>query len=947
MLNNLFGVVLRFREKEVALVGDISKMYHRVLIPPHDQHVHRFLWRNLDTSREPDVYVKTVLTFGDKPAPAMAQTAIRKTAQESQATNPDVAEVLTNNVYMDDICDSVDTIEEAQRLNQDIDSVLAKGGFSTKGWISNKDLTKNKMEISDVTEVFKEGEEEGKVLGIVWNQKVDEVRFKVKADWFNVSDFTEQSQVTLTKRQILSKVARIYDPIGLASAFLVRAKIGIQQLWQLGVGWDEELPPTVQDQWMRLFQEMTELNHVSFPRGLLTIGTTEQATLCTFSDASQEAFGACAYIRQRGKDNKYEVKLIAAKSRVAPLKQLTIPRLELQAAVLASRLAKTIQEESRIKFKDVMFFTDSTIVLAWIHSTSGSFRPFVSSRVGEIQGNSNPSQWRHIPGEFNVADDVSRGIRVQDLNKRWCNGPEFLQLPESEWPQETAPLPPKRDEMEYRQEKIVGTLTTTNTDELTISQRFSSWRRIIRVTALVKRFARRIRARRNGEQMQDGPLTPSELQEAETLWLKEAQTSLHSRMHKKEFDALSPFLDDKGVIRVGGRVDNAVVTYESRHPALLPYEHRISLLITRHMHQCGHSGVASTTGKIRARYWILKASKLTKSVKFKCSFCREMAHRAETQQMADLPSLRLAPFTPPFHYTACDYFGPFKVKVGRNKTAKHYGVIFTCLNTRAVHLEMAVDCSTMEFMQVLRRFFSIRGYPSVMMSDNGSQMIGAARELREMVRGLDNYQLPEFCAEKGIEWKFTTPASPHQNGCTEALVKTCKRALKGAIGEQVLTPLELYTCLLEVANLVNQRPIGRIPNDPDDGTYICPNDMLLGRTTSQVPQGPFKETRNPRHRVEFVQRIVDSFWKRWNRGVFPTLVPRRKWRVERRNVRIGDVVTVADENAVRGSWAMGRITDVFPGADGKVRNVKVKTSKGVYRRPVTKIAVIYPAEGYD
>ena len=154
-------------------------------------------------------------------------------------------------------------------------------------------------------------------------------------------------------------------------------------------------------------------------------------------------------------------------------------------------------------------------------------------------------------------------------------------------------------------------------------------------------------------------------------------------------------------------------------------------------------------------------------------------------------------------------------------------------------------------------------------------------------------------------------------------------------------------CLLEIAKLVNQRPIGRIPNDPDDGTYICPNDMLLGRTTSQVTQGPFKETRNRRHRVEFVQRIVDCFWKRWNRDVFPTLVPRTKWRVERRNVRIGDVVTVADENAVRGSWAMGRITDVFPGADGKVRNIKVKMSNGVYRYPVSEIAVIYPAEGYD
>lgn len=174
--------------------------------------------------------------------------------------------------------------------------------------------------------------------------------------------------------------------------------------------------------------------------------------------------------------------------------------------------------------------------------------------------------------------------------------------------------------------------------------------------------------------------------------------------------------------------------------------------------------------------------------------------------------------------------------------AKHYGVIFTCLNTRAVHLELAVDLTTMEFMQVLRRFFSIRGYPAVMLSDNGSRMVGAANELREVVEGLDANQLREFCGEKKIQWIFTTPAAPHQNGCAEALVKSCKKSLKIAIGEQLLTPFELYTCLLEVANLVNQRPIGRIPTDPDDGAYLCPNDMLLGRATPEVPQGPFKDT---------------------------------------------------------------------------------------------------------
>ena len=153
-----------------------------------------------------------------------------------------------------------------------------------------------------------------------------------------------------------------------------------------------------------------------------------------------------------------------------------------------------------------------------------------------------------------------------------------------------------------------------------------------------------------------------------------------------------------------------------------------------------------------------------------------------------------------------------------------------------------------------------------------------------MITGWDKKQLQEFCAEKGMEWKFTTPKAPHHNGCAEAMVKTCKKALKKVVRDQTLTPFELYTYLLESANLVNQRPIGRAPNEPDDGSYLCPNDVLLGRATSEVPQVPFKPTRNPRDRVEYVQRLVDSFWKRWTRDVFPALVIRKKWQAERRNL---------------------------------------------------------------
>ena len=946
LLNNLFGINLRFREREVAFIGDISKMYHRILIPEQDQHVHRFLWRSLEHDREPDVYVKTVLTFGDKPAPAMAQIALRKTADENKAIKAKAAKVLTQNVYMDDICESVETVEEARQLAHDIDAVLKTGGFQVKEWISNKELNVNSKKVC-ATETSKPltKEAEEKVLGIIWKKQSDTLTFKVESDLINLIDeennFTQS--VRLTKRKVLSEIARIYDPIGLAAAFVIKLKIGLQELWQKGVDWDDEIPAEIRIKWIAMFKEMKELNKISFARTLITTDSTEKPLLCIFSDASQEAFGACAYLRQRIIDGRFDVRLIAAKSRVAPLKQLSIPRLELQAAVLASRLAKSIQEESRLEFADVVFFTDSMIALSWIQSPSRNYKPFVSVRIGEIQSNSDPQQWKHIASEGNVADDLSRGIKVQELDGRWKNGPEFLRLPEKLWPV-TNNAKVLEDNKECLQVKK-SCMLISQRNEMTIDyERFSNWKKLIRVMAWMKRLAKYVKLKKHGGKMQTGILTSEELNDAESSLIKDAQKTLYERMERGEFKSLSPFKDDKGIIRVGGRVDKALVSYEMKHPALLPKEHRISLLITSHVHKHGHSGVATTTAKVRQKYWILQGNKISKSVKFKCTFCKEMSHQTEEQLMAKLPLLRISPHTPPFYFTSCDYFGPYNVKIGRNKTAKHYGVIFTCLNTRAVHLELATDCSTIEFLQVLRRFFCIRGFPAVIMSDNGSQMVGAERILREMVEGYDADKVQEFCAERRITWKFVTPAAPHQNGCAEALVKSCKRALKQAIGDQVLQPFELYTCLLEVANLLNQRPIGRVPNDPDDGGYLCPNDLLLGRATSEVPQGPFQEARKPSERVKFVQQIVNSFWKRWIRDVFPSLVPQKKWHMDRRNVQINDIVIVAEHNAIRGKWKMGRIIEVYPGPDGRVRNVKVKTNTGEYSRPITKIAVIQPAE---
>ena len=282
---------------------------------------------------------------------------------------------------MDDICDSAHSVRQAKRLTSELDEVLLKGRFQNKGWLSNQSL-ENEIVGQEKPEMkLLQGATQEKILGIVWNHSKDMLLFNVNPP----------NDITLTKRTFLSQIARIFDPVGFAAAFLVRAKIRMQRLWQQGLAWDQELPSAAREEWIRFFQEMGDLNHVTFERSITPVDAIALSILCIFSDASNEAFGACASVRWRAESNEYDTRFIAAKSIVAPLKPLTVPRLDLQAAVMTTRLYQSIAEESRLQFQKVVLFSDSNIVLSWIRSQAREFKPFVSARVAEIQSNSDPS----------------------------------------------------------------------------------------------------------------------------------------------------------------------------------------------------------------------------------------------------------------------------------------------------------------------------------------------------------------------------------------------------------------------------------------------------------------------------------------------------------------------------------------------------------------------------
>ncbi|XP_014668938.1 PREDICTED: uncharacterized protein LOC106810171 [Priapulus caudatus] len=453
-----------------TLCADISKMYHRVLIPESDQHVHRFLWRNMDMSRTPDVYIMKVVTFGDKPAAAMAQIALKMTAEEGESTHPEAANVLNHNVYMDDICESVRTIPEAEKLSSDIDELLAEGGFKVKGWISNEPLHGDSKE--DNMKLLEALAEE-KMLGVVWDKKEDVFSYRVKFhEGMMPSTDAGGDHLKLTKRKMLSQVARVFDPIGFAAIIIARAKMVLQRLWQVGLQWDDPLTEREHAEWIKLFEEIKSLYDVKLERCLTPSNARGKPVLCIFSNASEKAYGTCAYLRWQTEDDKYDVRFVAAKSKVAPLKTLTIPRLELQAAVLASRLYKAINDEMRVEVAKVIFFVDSMIVFHWIKSPARGFKAFVSSRVGEIQGLTDPSQWKHIPGVMNAADDVSRGVTAEKLGEVWKHGPSFLYTDEAEWPVDEPEADQRAVEVEKRKSPAV--LTVYETSDVIDCTRFSS-----------------------------------------------------------------------------------------------------------------------------------------------------------------------------------------------------------------------------------------------------------------------------------------------------------------------------------------------------------------------------------------------------------------------------------------------------------------------------------------
>ena len=971
LLEQITSILLRFRTHAVAFTADIEKAFLMVGIEAADRDVLRFLWVDNPTSAQPvlKTYRFTRVVFGVSASPFL----LNATLQHHLAKfDPEFTTKLLQSLYVDDVASGGNSNANALESFNRAKNHLATGGFNLRKFVSNSaelneivngtaatplstnGLPNVAVDNDSYAKTMLNGSSAAttKVLGIPWDRTSDRLTFSVD-EVFS----TTKVDSPVTKRQVLSASAKMYDPLGLLAPITITLKVFHQQLCQLKMGWDDPLEGECLGKWQTMIRELKAMPPVSLPRHYATDanGSITRVELHGFCDASERAYAAAIYIVFTTEVGT-SVQLVAAKTRVAPLKQQTIPRLELLSALVLARLMASVSSTlADLKIDQIHCWSDSQVALAWIAGVEQTWKQFVESRVTEIRRLVPTSCWRYCPTSSNPADLPSRGVKPSELTSTiWYTGPKWLHEPQPRAEVDSGSAASQCEEVERERKATpttvmaVGCTSHSSIEKVIDVNRFSSLSKLLRVTAYVLKVTDLLKRRSKTTH-----LSAKDLHRAHTLWMVNAQQDL-SKDKKypgwcKEFGL---FTDESGILRCGGRLQNAGLSHDQTHPVLLNANHPLTRLAVLQAHDtvC-HNGVKETLTELRSRYWIIRGRQFVRKIVGQCTVCR----RLESKPYAPEDSPPLPEFRTkvdfPFSYVGVDFAGPLFVREGAD-TKKVYIALFTCAVSRALHLDLVPDLSAETFLRCFKRFTARFGIPRHVTSDNAKTFKSAAKSLVGLF-GLP--EVTDYLTAHGMEWSFNLEKAPWWGGFYERMVRCVKRCLRKILGQARVTYEELLTFLLEVEAVLNSRPLTFVSTE-DVEEPLTPSHLLYGRRVLSFPtvcpddvDVASIQRDELLHRLTHLNTLLEHFWCRW----------RSEYLLELRNahrrgnqhdqgatVCVGDVVVVHDDNEKRGLWRLALVEDLIRGKDNKVRGAVIKCSSrggraSTMRRPVQRL---YPVE---
>lgn len=944
--NDLTTLLLRWRLYRFVFSADIEKMYRQIKVHPNDTCFQRILFRTDPSKDIQDFELKTV-TFGINASPYLAIRTLRQLAEDYRSKFPLASQIIENDMYVDDVLSGSHELNDALEAKEELISTLNAAGFPLRKWTSNStEILKNLSKEHILKEDFLafDDSSQTKTLGVRWNAKSDKFLFVVQS-------FPNKTKYT--KREVLSEISKIFDPAGWLAPIVVLAKILMRKIWLSKVDWDSNISSECFQDWKKFLDNYSSIDCIQIPRWI-SYSPTCTIQFHAFCDASENAYAAVIYTRIQLENNVVCVNLLTSKSRVSPVKSLSIPLLELCGATLLADTVNSVIPSMNLPDYEIYKWTDSTIVLAWLRKPPCHWKIFVANRVSIISNKVGTENWFHVDSKSNPADLASRGVYPPDLvnNRLWWHGPTWLEKSSRFWPKTNDFLTDTNLE-----KKIVRVHVAVNPESQCILNRFSSFNRAIQVICYVLRFFHRTHPTHRHSFKYDNIL----LTVSEVNYTRNKLINLTQRQHfpetmqalYKQHDIpktstilnLNPFLDKNGIIRSFGRLAySPSMSYDERYPIILPYNCQFSRLLVRFIHHlCLHGGNQQVLNLVRMQFWIPKLRNLIKTTIYQCKECVLYKKKVQTQLMSALPPERTI-LKRPFHSTGIDFAGPFDIKsfVGRGcKLTKGYVCVFVCFATKAIHLEATSSLSTASFLAAFHRFVSRRSCPLNIYSDNGTNFVGASKEIAKDFIATSRSNLISQFVHQNISWHFIPPGAPHMGGLWEAGVKSFKTHFKKVSGSFIYTFEEFCTLLAKIEACLNSRPISTISEDPTDLNPLTPGHFLTGGPILTPPEPTYdSHPESVVNRWQRVKVLQQHFCQRWKMEYLKELHKRNKWKYPEKNIEVNSIVVIKEENIPPNEWRLGRVLKLHPGKDNRVRVAEIFTQKGVITRPIVKLVML-------
>ena len=729
LLSKVFDLLLRFRTNYIALIADIQQAFLNVEVAEKDRDVLRFLWKENPTEKESKLVIFRFLrvVIGLTCSPFLLNSTIKHHLETYEMMFPEITDILADDLYVDDLTTGVDSVTKGKELYETSKTIMKDGGFNLRKWMTNNhDL----REYIDEIEKSNRNETNPKVLGIEWNTEKDTLIYRF-------DELLERAaELQPTKRNILRVSASFYDPLGLIAPITTKVKVLFQRCCQNKSDWDEPLEGELLTHWNELLNDLRTLQTFEIRRYLFCQPRHQikSIELHGFCDSSKIAYAAVIYAKIRT-NLGVSVSLMSAKTKVAPLKPHSIPRLELLACVLLAKLTDCVAKaiDSRLNVDKIFAWSDSEIALCWLKSKLKQWKPWVENRVIYIRSIIPPDSWFHVSTAHNPSDIPTRPKRVSEFNcKLWLNGPDFLhdvsfEPPEFHLNERSSDVlsEVKKCHVMSNSLHIQSSHNHSQVHDIIDESKFNSLNKLVTTLGYVHRFVNKLLTRigkRDIATSSERELSTEEFKDAFDLLITNNQRKFQSNetYFKKLSASLKVFEDKDGRLRVQGRFgQNEKLTYDERYPLILPNDYHLTKLIVMDAHEKTlHQGIEATMNMMRQRFWIPKARRTIKSILRRCVICRRYQGKPiNSPPTPNLPDYRFSA-SRAFQHIGFDHAGPLYIRTGKQSTAKAYVLLLTCATTRAVHFELSPDLKAPAFIRAFKRFCSRRGVPTIVVHDN-------------------------------------------------------------------------------------------------------------------------------------------------------------------------------------------------------------------------------------